>query len=68
MKETELPLISVIVPVYGTEKYFDRCIQSLLDQSFRNLEIIVVNDGSPGNIRELAENYRGDPRVRLSES
>lgn len=65
MKETELPLISVIVPVYGTEKYFDRCIQSLLDQSFRNLEIIVVNDGSPGNIRELAENYRGDPRVRL---
>ena len=40
-------LISVIVPVYKTEKYLDRCVQSIVDQTYRNLEIILVDDGSP---------------------
>lgn len=56
--------ISVIIPVYNTEKYFDRCIKSILSQSYDNLEIIVVNDGSPGNIDEIIEDYKtGDKRI-----
>lgn len=45
----ELPLISVIVPVYKAEEYLDKCIQSIVEQTYRNLEIILVDDGSPGN-------------------
>lgn len=59
------PLISIIVPVYGTEELFDRCILSLLDQSYQNIEIIVVNDGSPGNINEIIQKYLSNPRVRF---
>jgi len=42
-----LPLISIVVPVYKVEKYLDRCIRSMTEQSYRNLEIILVVDGSP---------------------
>lgn len=56
--------ISVIVPVYNTEGYLARCLGSLLSQSFRNLEIIVVNDGSKGNIRDIIKPYQAsDSRV-----
>lgn len=41
------PLISVIIPVYKVEKYLERCVRSVCDQSYRNLEIILVDDGSP---------------------
>ncbi|MDY9918410.1 MAG: glycosyltransferase family A protein [Proteiniphilum sp.] len=40
------PLISVIIPVYNGEKYIRPCIENILNQSYKNLEIIVVNDGS----------------------
>ena len=57
--------ISIIIPVYNTEQYVPRCIDSVLSQSYSNLEIIVVNDGSPGNINELMEPLVSkDPRVR----
>ena len=42
----ESPLISVIVPIYNSEKYLHRCINSICDQTYKNLEIILVNDGS----------------------
>lgn len=42
------PLVSVIVPVYNVEKTLARCLESICGQSYQNLEIIVVNDGSPG--------------------
>ena len=45
----EAPLISVIVPVYKVEQYLDRCVQSIVDQTYKNLEIILVDDGSPDN-------------------
>ncbi|MFR5371865.1 MAG: glycosyltransferase family 2 protein, partial [Eubacterium sp.] len=41
------PLVSVIVPIYNTEKYLDRCIKSIVNQTYKNLEIILVDDGSP---------------------
>ena len=44
--ETKKTLISVIVPIYNTEKYLARCIESILCQTYTNLEIILVDDGS----------------------
>ena len=43
------PKISIIVPIYNVEKYLEKCISSLLNQTFSNFELILVNDGSPDN-------------------
>lgn len=59
------PLISIVVPVYGTEAMFGRCIGSLISQTYKNIEIIIVNDGSPGEIRELMKAYSGDSRIKF---
>lgn len=48
-------LISVIVPVYKTEKYLERCVNSVITQSYKNLEIILVDDGSPDKSGELCD-------------
>lgn len=58
--------ISIIMPVYNTEVYFDRCIRSVLAQSYRNFELIVVDDCSQGDIRERIQEYLArDERIRL---
>lgn len=49
--------VSVIVPVYNTEKYLKNCIDSLLKQNFEDYEIIVINDLSPGNAEEIIKSY-----------
>ena len=49
MKETEnmeKGLVTIVVPVYNTEKYLNRCISSLVNQSYQNIEILLVDDGS----------------------
>mgnify|MGYP003452072342 CR=1 FL=1 len=53
----DTPLISVIVPVYKVEKYLDRCVQSIVDQTYRNLEIILVDDQSPDRCGEICDRY-----------
>ncbi len=59
-------LISIIVPIYNTEKYLDQCIASILQQTYDNLEIILVNDGSTDGSRKIAEKYRAlDSRIIL---
>ena len=52
------PKISVIVPVYNTEKYLSKCLDSILNQTLKEIEIIVVNDGSKDNSQEIIEEYK----------
>ena len=60
------PLISVIVPVYDVGKYLSKCLDSLLAQTWRNLEIIVVDDGSPDGSWDIMQDYAArDSRIRL---
>ncbi len=60
------PLISVIVPVYKVEKYLPRCIESLVHQSYANLEIILVDDGSPDNCPAVCDDYvKRDSRLQV---
>ena len=51
------PLISVIVPVYKVEAYLDRCVKSLLAQTYTNMEILLVDDGSPDNCPAMCDKY-----------
>jgi glycosyltransferase involved in cell wall biosynthesis len=58
------PLISVIIPVYKVEKYINRCIDSVINQTYTNLEIILVDDGSPDNCGKICDEYaQKDSRV-----
>lgn len=58
--------VSIIVPIYKVEKYIYRCVDSILQQTYSNLEIILVNDGSPDNCGEIADDYRNkDTRVKV---
>ena len=58
--------ISVIVPVYKVEKYLNQCIESVVAQSYRNLEIILVDDGSPDRCPEICDMWvKKDARVRV---
>ena len=57
-------LVSIIVPMYNSEKYIVRCIDSLLEQSYENIEIIVVDDGSSDNSVEIIKKYN-DNRINI---
>ena len=59
-------LISIIVPIYNVENYLDRCLKSIINQSYKNLEIILVEDASTDHSQEIAEKYRKiDERIKL---
>lgn len=61
-----MPLISIIVPVYKVEKFLERCVQSLRKQTLFDLEIILVNDGSPDRCPEMCEQYaKEDGRIKV---
>ena len=58
--------ISIIVPIYNVELELDRCVQSILNQTYRDLEIILVDDGSPDNCPKMCDEYaKTDSRVRV---
>lgn len=60
------PLISIIVPIYKTEAYLQRCVDSILAQTYENLEVILVDDGSPDGCPEICDEYaKKDARVRV---
>lgn len=63
---TDGPLVSVVVPVYNVEKYLERCVDSLLKQTYQNLEIILVDDGSTDGSLKIMEKYaQEDDRIHL---
>lgn len=60
------PKISIIVPVYGVEKYVNRCIQSIVNQTYKNIEIILVDDGSPDNCPLICDEWaKEDLRIKV---
>lgn len=60
------PKISIIVPVYNTEKYLDKCISSLINQTLKDIEIICVNDGSTDNSLKILEKFASqDKRIKV---
>lgn len=60
------PKISIVIPIYNTEKYLDDCLTSVENQTFRNIEIICVNDGSTDNSEKIIENYKSkDKRIKV---
>ena len=59
-------MISVIVPVYNVEEYLEECLESIRKQTYQNIEVILVNDGSTDGSKEICERYcQQDPRFRL---
>ena len=66
---SEQSLISVIVPVYNVERSLDRCVRSITEQTYRHLEIILVDDGSPDECPRMCDEWAGqDDRCLLYTS
>lgn len=60
------PIISIIVPVYNIEKYIENCIKSIIDQTYKNLEIILINDGSTDNSSNICDIWKKkDKRIQV---
>lgn len=60
------PKISIIVPVYKVEHYLDRCIKNIVNQTYKDIEIILVDDGSPDNCPEICDNWvKKDDRIKV---
>jgi len=63
------PLVSVITPVYNREKYLVECIESVLNQTYKNFEFIIIDDKSSDNTLQIIKNYAlNDPRIRVLEN
>ncbi len=59
-------LITVIVPVFKVEKYLEKCVKSICCQTYKNLEIILVDDGSPDNCGKMCDKYaKSDKRIKV---
>ena len=60
------PLITVIIPVYNVERFLSKCIDSVLNQTYKNTEIILIDDGSPDNSPKICDEYaKKDRRVNV---
>ena len=59
-------LYSILIPVYGVEKYLSKCVDSLLNQTYKNIEVILVDDGAKDNSPKICDHYASiDPRVKV---
>lgn len=68
MKQDEMTSkkVSIIVPIYNVEQYLRRCIDSLLAQTYTNIEIVLVDDGSPDNCGDICDEYaQTDARIKV---
>ena len=62
----QTPMVSIVVPVYAVERYLDRCVNSLVGQTYRNIEIILIDDGSPDSSPLKCDKWAvRDNRVRV---
>ena len=62
----KMPLVSVVVPIYNAEKYLTECIESIINQNYENIEIVLVNDGSQdGSLAICEKYYKKDGRIRI---
>ena len=60
------PTVSIIIPVYNVEKYLDKCLDSVVNQTYTNLEIVLVDDGSPDNCPAMCDAWKSrDPRINV---
>ena len=60
------PLITIIVPIYRVEQYLDRCVKSLVNQTYTKIEILLVDDGSPDSCPMLCEEWgKRDTRIKV---
>ena len=58
--------ISIIIPVYKVEEYLDECMQTVINQTYKNLEIILVDDGSPDRCPQMCDSYaEQDSRIKV---
>ena len=64
--DVRIKMISIIVPVYNVEKYLEECLESIKNQTYRDIEVILVNDGSTDNSQVICERYcQQNPRFYL---
>ena len=55
--ENRMPLINIIVPIYNVEKYLDKCVRSILNQTYKNIRVILVDDGSTDSSGKICDDY-----------
>lgn len=60
-----MPLVSIIVPVYNVENYIARCLDSIISQTYRNIEVVLVDDGTKDNSIGIVERYLSDCRIKI---
>lgn len=61
-----MPVFSIIVPVYKTEQYIEKCVTSILNQTYKDFELILIDDGSPDRCPQMCDEYQKlDPRVKV---
>lgn len=59
-------LISIVIPVYKVEEYLEKCVNSVINQTYKNLEIILVDDGSPDNCGNICDDFtKKDNRIKV---
>lgn len=64
--QMNLPVVSIIVPIYNVEKYMNKCVESIVNQSYRNLEILLIDDGSPDRCPQLCDAWaQRDSRIQV---
>ena len=61
-----MPKVSIIIPIYNVEKYLNQCLDSIINQTLNDIEIILVNDGSKDNSGQICEAYaQKDNRIKI---